>query len=118
MSAEAAITTHDMIFFIPEVIIERSVFKIYMNIPCVHSTETRSMYETVKNMPYADIIMCRYFFNNKMYSTICFASSSDTFGCGVIGISPQTPEPPSITFFASVAIVASSAPAYLLATSR
>jgi len=55
-----------------------------------------------------------YFFNVRIYSTIFLAFSGLIPVCGVIGISPQFPLPPSIILVASISI---SASVYLSATS-
>src|ERR1700729_1694334 len=52
-----------------------------------------------------------------MYFTISLTSASFKAACGVIGTTPQTPEPPLMIFFTSLSIVVSAAGAYFAATS-
>ncbi len=45
--------------------------------------------------------LIRNYFNERIYLTIALASSSDSAGCGDIGIAPQTPLPPFLILLAS-----------------
>src|SRR6185312_4867683 len=63
--------------------------------------QTRQYYQTrqCRSKDEEDLSHGGYFFNDRIYVTIVFTSSGFSCGCGVMGVVPQMPLPPEMTFF-------------------